>query len=140
MPLKRRNTDTHDVDPDDFPVPGYATPDTDELLGDEDGKLTVPVRVEGEVRVSPDPARVVSFRTYNALTTESVKVLPDDVRRDTATIMAIDNDVLLGVNSGDATATWPVGVPLVIRATGEVWVRAIGGASLVTVVVEQRAR
>jgi len=132
--------DTHAVYAEAAAEQFDATP-TSELFDPESVPLAIPVRVEGSVRVEPEPGRTLTARQFLApVAPDSVQVLFDDPRRASATLVALDNDLLLGVNRGDPIAQWPVGVPLVTAASGPLWVRAVGAATNVTVVTELRAR
>lgn len=152
MVLRRRDTivhDTHDVDPDDFD--DFDAPDTDDVLGEEPEAFDirpVPVEVQGAVRVEqPGPRAGGIYTVQVPLSTSGtpVKLLNDDPRRETATIVALDSDIYIGLERGDVIGSpgagrWPAAVPMVYRLTDELWATAVTVATTVTVVVEQWAR
>jgi hypothetical protein len=151
MPLKPRHTDTHEVDPEDWPDPGYTTPDTGELYGPEEANIpTIPVRVEGPVDIAQLGVRSGGMFTVSApvgtgATADAVKLLGDDPRRKSATIVPLDSDIYIGTNRGDVMSTpgaarWPAAVPLVVESSEELWASAVSVATIVTVVQEHWAR
>lgn len=144
--MPKRNRDTHDVDPVDF-VP-FDTPDTDDVLDVDPDPFDVrpiPVTVEGEVRVANPGSRTGAVYTVVCPPGRASKLLADDPRRETATIVSADDDVLIGVEPGDVVGNpgagvWPVQVPLTWRLSTELWAAGSTATATVTVIVEQWAR
>jgi hypothetical protein len=107
---------------------------------------TVPVVVTNIVRVDVLPSRSGGISSVPVGTVEPVKLLPNDPRRKSATIVSLDADLFLGDLPGQVVgavgasrARWPASVPWVSERTDEVWATAVA-ASSVTVIVEHWAR
>lgn len=122
-------------------------PDTQEVLQVEPGPLTtVPVSVceiLAPVRTQALPRRDATSST-KAVTTAPLQVLWADPFRACAQITSFTGDMLVSFNSASASspytsAQWPVGKPLTVTATCDVWVAAATGSISVSVITERWA-
>lgn len=124
----------------------YATPPGEELFQAEiEPAPTVPVEVKGIVDVQPVPSRVTGFRTFLLGTLgQAQRILDDDPRRKCATIIPVDTDIRLGHTQSDAASTGgtrlPMGVPLLLTSSDEVWASPVTTACEVSVFSELWAR
>jgi hypothetical protein len=104
----------------------------------------IPVEITNPVRVDELPARSGGIFTRTVPLT-GMRLLSNDPRRKSATVLSLDTDIRLGTTQAEATtaagATWPAGVPLVLTFSDEVWCQpAAGSTATVSVVVEHWAR
>jgi hypothetical protein len=123
-------------------------PDVNEVLQDESYSTltTVPVCVEEiktPVRTQSLP-RIGPPTTATKTITTATRVLTSNPRRGSATIIAIDNDILVAFNSASkedpsTMAHWPKGVPLILNHTSEVWIASASTSSIVGIVTERWA-
>lgn len=123
----------------------YATPPGEDVFQAEDVEIpTVPVEVKGVVEVQALPSRVTGFRTFLITTTAAQRILDDDPRRKCATIVPVDTDIRLGHTQSDAQSTGgtrlPMGVPLLLTSSDEVWACAVTVSCEVSVFSELWAR
>ena len=125
-----------------------STPDLEDVQQDEEERaLVVPVRVVetlSPVRVQLLPSRHGVSRSFtsNATDAEPTPLLGADLRRRRATIVAIGADIYVGdreMVKGSQAARWPVGVPLVIEHTEQVYARAATTTATVSVISENWA-
>lgn len=102
--------------------------------------VAVPVLIEGPVRVQQHPRKSAAGRTI-PITVNAIRLLPADPHRAQVTIIGIGpagSSILVGFQetafSGDAAAvtTWPVGSPMPVLATTELWVASDGTSTKVS--------
>lgn len=112
----------------------------------------VPVHVDGPVQVHQLPPRMSTIGTLlldaAGAGVQPVELLPKDLRRTTATILA-DVPIIIGTTKlatiakgATSPATggyWPANVPLTIRGSSQFWVSAVAAAAKVTVLAESWA-
>lgn len=114
----------------------------------------IPVKVEGPVRVQTMPAKgegayrivqVAGLVTSGASGSGAVRVLTADPRRQSAYVLAIDNDLYIGSEMGQANNAqvampWPAGTPMPVGHAGEVWASSQSSSgSVVAIIAEQWA-
>lgn len=121
-------------------------PTVDEILQDEaPALLSVPVRVEGVVRVQPLPAQGGAVKAVIlAADALSIKVAKADPRRKAVRLIAVGQPVIFGYDQATADSSaggvLPVGVVLSIdNRDAELWVRAgtPATASTLTIINDQ---
>lgn len=80
-------------------------------------------------------------KTIAAAAVEPRLILTADRWRGEAKLVAVDADMQVCFdNANQPTATWPQGVPLVLRGIADVYVQGVGGAAVtVSVIVERWA-
>jgi hypothetical protein len=103
-------------------------PDVTEIEQSEVHIPSVPVTVEGPVRVQRLPGVTTVFGNRESITsTEAVKILEEDPRRLIAFVIGNDQSIVVGATQQQAMvngAQWPANVPMQIDGKDEVWVRA----------------
>lgn len=103
-----------------------------------DGRM--PVAVEEPVQVQPLPCVDGSLVSFTVDTTAR-HWIKKDLRRQFLTILAKDDDIYIGLTEPEVTkstaAFWPKQIPLVLRSTFDLWIRAANSTSVVTVIQEQ---
>lgn len=123
-----------------------ATPEGEEVwdIDDTTSLPTVPVSVEGIADVRQVGGRESGFRLFNLNSgSPAQRIVDDDPRRAAVTIIPLDQDIRLGHVQGDvgsASAILPVGVPLTLNTSDEIWANAVSGGTNVTVITEYWAR
>ncbi len=97
-------------------------PDLDDVQQREALTLvTVPVKVEGPVRVQNLPAKIGVMQSVPLPGSATpVSVLPRDLRRSVATLIC-DQEWRVMRKSGSERVRWPADVPLVITSGDEIW-------------------
>jgi len=103
---------------------------------------TVPVDVQGPVRVQILPSGGGGQVESQSLTTTPVKILSQDPLRRHAIILSTDYDIYVGATQAQVlaqTVAWPAGLPLPWTSASEVWAysAALGGVSKVITVAER---
>lgn len=108
-------------------------PDTGEVLQEEapHGYQAIPVcvsEVKTPVRVQPLPRKGASTRTRTVTDTKAVQVLEANPRRYSASLMSMDQEMLVAFSQAacqdpSTMAVWPKAVPFPITATVDVYVQ-----------------
>lgn len=132
-------SDIHEMDED------YATPPGEELFQAEDVALpTVPVEVQGVTPVIPAGGRTTGFWFFEVTATVPQKILGDDPRRTSATILPVDNDIRIASSQSgclsNAVPLIPAGVPVVLNTSDEIWAAGDLTTAQITVLTESWAR
>lgn len=123
----------------------YATPEGEEVYRVDEDK-GIPVHETGVVQVQPVPGRVTYFRTFNVGTGAGTgqRILDEDPRRATATIIPLDVDIRLAGDKSSAESTGgtllPMGVPLVLNTSDEIWASGANATANISVFAELWAR
>lgn len=99
--------------------------------------VTVPVDVQGPVRVQDVPSVTLGIGT-DTLDTTGKQLLAPDPRRRCATIYAFDQNIVIshsqaGLVSG---ATWPKNVALVLTTQESVWAKSATSTTEVSLIIE----
>jgi len=117
-------------------------PDKDEVLQVEDLPPTesVPVRVEGQVRVTVLPNRGGTTFT-RTLDTSPKRMVAADHRRRKATLMSIGANARFALSAASAAgsdrmALWPQNVPYIVESDTEIWACADTGTTQVSITTE----
>lgn len=121
----------------------------DEVMQDVSPDVpTVPVRIDEPVRTHELP-RISGGAWTDQVDTSGKRLLAADPKRSCATILALDQDVYIGMDQASVSAAsmanpsgaqWPANVPLVIQHCDEVWVSSQASTTAVSVLVERWAR
>ena len=121
-------------------------PDTDEILALESSpEPAVLVHLDTPVRTQDMPRKAGFTRQYTITAGPFQRIAPADHRRACLTLMSVGTSILVAYGqaaTGDPnghTALWPANVPMVIRASVEVWVQAVVGPTQVSVIAEHWA-
>ena len=128
-----------------MPTEPLVEPTNDELLQEEYPKPdAVSVCVDGPVQTRELPAKFAGMSTLKGVTSgPAVQILYKDYRRKSATINALNANIILGSSQAQAAAnsgaTWPANVPLVITSYEEVWVSAVSTTTDISVIIESWA-
>lgn len=118
-------------------------PDRSELLQEEYDTPAIPVCIKDPVRTTELPSRFAGMRTVPQVTSGApVQLLFKDYRRKSATINALNANIILGGTQSQADlggATWPANVPLVVTSYEEVWAKAVSTTTDISVIIESWA-
>jgi hypothetical protein len=132
-----------DIDYDIDEPEDLATPEADEVFQAEPVGA-IPVEIKGITPVISVGGRTTGFWTFQVSTTVPQKILSDDPRRTTVTIIPIDNDIRVGGYQSDvltdAAPLLPAGVPLVLNTSDEIWAVADISTAVISVFTESWAR
>lgn len=112
----------------------------------EPAMSVIPVHIcgsEGAIRIQSLPRKDASTST-KPISTTPLQVLFADHRRASAFLVSFGQDMLVAFNSGstqspDTSSRWPMGVPLSVTATTDVWVSAFTGTGSVSITSEKWA-
>lgn len=99
----------------------------------------IPTVVCEPVRSQNLPAKRTTFYTAASVgTTVGVQLLGRDPRRQSATIIGLDQDIRLGSTQGEAVSGGriPAVVPLVVNSVGEIWATSVTSTTDITVIAE----
>jgi hypothetical protein len=104
---------------------------------EEPSMATVPVRVDGPVRVAELPSVTQGIGSV-VLDTTGSQVLAADPRRKRATLLTNDQEMHISHSQAGLVngATWPVDVPLILDTSDALWARAAADTTQVTVIIE----
>lgn len=123
----------------------FNTPDDGDVLQQDEESAKVDVIVKNVVRVDEMPTRSGGAITVSA-DDNGVRVLNRDDRRKVATIISLDQNILIGNSQSDVLNTaggaeWPINVPLLITSADEWWAASavVGATTKITVVNENWA-
>jgi hypothetical protein len=100
---------------------------------------SVPVMVEGPIRVQELPATTGrAFSLTGVTTTEPKKLLDEDPRRKRAVIVGNDDDIFIGRTQQECIqgAILPVDTPVYITHKDPVWVAAVNSTTRVSCIME----
>lgn len=122
-------------------VEGDETPDVADLQGRDGADPAIPVRVEGPVEVRQMPARSSATRNVAVTSAEPVRLLHADLTRRRAYIRAQTQSIYLAFTREEAAGTdcWLMAAtdpPLAIESACEMWVRAVGTATVAQAISE----
>lgn len=101
----------------------------------------IPVVVVRAVRTKELPSRSTGVLTF-VLGATPVRLLTRDPKRTRATVIAFDQDMIIGTTSNQALSAssggrWPNLGPLVWGGSEELWATAFTGAGSCTVIIDQ---
>lgn len=124
-------------------------PDVNEVLQDEAVSTisAIPVcvdEIKTPVRTQPLPRIGTPTTQTKTFTATAVRVLPYNPRRASATVIAIDNDILVAFNTASkedlsTMAYWPKSIPLILNHCSEVWIASAATTSKVSIITERWA-
>lgn len=116
-----------------------TTPEPDEIVQSEEQpyiQAPIPVITCGPTEVRELPAVRAGYQTAQGVTaTVAVQVLPFEPRRKYATVIALDQDIYIGVSQAAAQSgaagsmRWPAVVPYPVGHLEEIWVCAVTGTT-----------
>jgi hypothetical protein len=122
----------------------FATPEGEEVFQLDEPPRTVPVSVEGVVQTTDVPGRTTGFRSFLLATSPAQRIVDDDPRRATVTILALDDDIRIAGDMGSASSSGgvkiPVGTPVTLGTSDEIWAASTTIPCEVSVISEYWAR
>lgn len=118
---------TTDQEPSNAEVQQYEQP----------GPIVVPVTIEGPVRTQELPSVIQGIGAEH-LDTAGKRILANDPRRKAATVISLDQDLILshsqaGLVSG---APWPKLVPLIFTTRDAVWASSATATTRISIIIE----
>lgn len=99
----------------------------------------LPVTTVDPVQTRELPAKHTAYFTVGSVgTAAGVRLVPHDPRRKSVTVLALDQDVVLGGTQAAALsgAQWPANVPFVSTSVGEMWATSVTATTDVSVIAE----
>lgn len=112
-----------------------AMPDVDQLRQEDEPLPAVPVRQVEPITVHNLPSRVGPMFSED-LSTDFVKILPSDVKRKRATLLASVAWEISRSGSVSSGVPWSANVPLVIEHCDTVYARVPTGTGELSVITE----
>lgn len=116
-------------------------PSMEEVFQGGEKNPAIPVCLSEPVRIQELPKKSAGFQGFTLTAGISVKVVEKDAKRAKATLLATNQPILLGGNQQMALTSnafiLPVGIPLVIENTGEIWATASVNTAVLSVLNEQ---
>lgn len=110
----------------------------DEILQQPPQMPVVPVEIQGPVQVQRPPSKRIIINQISLDTTTMTRILTYNLKRARVQLIGQTGHLHLATSNSSAEvgSFWPVNVPCVLEATGEIWATTANAGGTVTVIEE----